>query len=102
MTDNLRLLLDLPQLASLGHPLLISASRKGFLAEILGHGELRSRDAQARPGMLEATLAFNVLAAWMGAHVVRVHDVDEVAWAAARVGGGPRPAPSERMTMRWR
>ena len=90
LTDNLRLLLDLPQLASLGHPLLISASRKGFLAEILGHGELRSRDAQARPGMLEATLAFNVLAAWLGAHVVRVHDVDEVAWAlrvseAARV-----------------
>ena len=34
-----------------------------------------------QPGMLEATLAFNVLAAWMGAHVVRVHDVEEVAWA---------------------
>ena len=31
--------------------------------------------------MLEATIAFNVLAAWLGAHVVRVHDVEEVAWA---------------------
>ena len=81
LEDNLRLLLDLPQLASLGHPVLISASRKGFLAEMLGHGELRSRDAYGRPGMLEATLAFNVLAAWLGAHVVRVHDVEEVAWA---------------------
>lgn len=81
LDDNLRLLLDLPNLASLGHPVLISASRKGFLAEMLGHGELRSHDAQARPGMIEATIAFNVLAAWLGAHVVRVHDVEEIAWA---------------------
>lgn len=81
LEDNLRLLLDLPNLAALGHPVLISASRKGFLAELLGHGELRSHDAQARPGMLQATIAFNVLAAWLGAHVVRVHDVQEVAWA---------------------
>lgn len=81
LEDNLRLLLDLPNLARLGHPVLISGSRKGFLAEMLGHGELRSHDAQARPGMLEATIAFNALAAWMGAHVVRVHDVQEVAWA---------------------
>ena len=81
LQDNLRLLLDLPNLARLGHPVLISASRKGFLAEMLGHGELRSHDAQAKPGMIEATIAFNALAAWMGAHVVRVHDVQEVAWA---------------------
>ena len=81
LDDNLRLLLDLPNLATLGHPVLISASRKGFLAEMLGHGALRSHDAQGRPGMIEATIAFNVLAAWMGAHVVRVHDVAEIAWA---------------------
>ena len=81
LADNLRLLLDLPQLAALGYPVLISASRKGFLAEILGHGQLRSHDAQGRAGMLEATLGFNVLAAWLGAHVVRVHDVESVAWA---------------------
>ena len=81
LQDNLRLLLDLPNLAKLGHPVLISASRKGFLAEMLGHGELRSHDAQGQPGMIEATIAFNVLAAWLGAHVVRVHDVEEVAWA---------------------
>ena len=81
LADNLRLLLDLPQLAALGYPVLISASRKGFLAEILGHGELRSHDAQGRAGMLEATLGFNVLAAWLGAQVVRVHDVESVAWA---------------------
>ncbi|MXV81450.1 MAG: dihydropteroate synthase [Chloroflexi bacterium] len=81
LDDNLRLLLDIPKLAELGHPVLISASRKGFLAEMLGHGALRSHDAQGQPGMIEATIAFNVLAAWMGAHVVRVHDVEGVAWA---------------------
>ncbi|MXX32949.1 MAG: hypothetical protein F4Z51_12140, partial [Chloroflexi bacterium] len=89
LEDNLRLLLDLPDLAALGYPVLISASRKGFLAELLGYGELRSHDAQARPGMLEATIAFNVLAAWLGAHVVRVHDVEEVAWALS-VSGAAR------------
>lgn len=81
LDDNLRLLLDMPNLARLGHPVLISASRKGFLAEMLGHGALRSHDAQGQPGMIEATIAFNILAAWMGAHVVRVHDVEGVAWA---------------------
>ena len=89
LSDNLRMLLDLPNLAALGRPVVISASRKGFLAEMLGHGELRSRDAQGRPGMLEATLAFNTLAAWLGAHVVRVHDVAEVA-AALRVSDAAR------------
>ena len=91
LPDNLRMLLDLPNLAALGRPVVISASRKGFLAELLGHGELRSHDAQDRPGMLEATLAFNTLAAWLGAHVVRVHDVAEVA-AALRVSDAARAA----------
>ena len=89
MDDNLRLLLDLPQLAAQGRPVAISASRKGFLAELLGHGRLRSRDAQSQPHMLEATTAFNALAAWFGAHVLRVHDVAEVA-AAAKVAGRAR------------
>lgn len=89
MDDNLRLLLDLPRLAAQGRPVAISASRKGFLAELLGHGRLRSRDAQSQPHMLEATVAFNVLAAWSGAHVLRVHDVAEVA-AAAKVAARAR------------
>lgn len=87
--DNLRMLLDLPRLTALGLPVVISASRKGFLAEILGHGELRSHDAQGRAGMLEATLAFNTLAAWLGCHVVRVHDVTQIT-AALRVSDALR------------
>ena len=77
--DNLRLLDSLPALVATGHPVLISASRKGFLAELLGHGEV-----QEAPGLPEATIAFNTLAAHLGAHVVRVHDVEAVT-AALRV-----------------
>ncbi|MBM4416379.1 MAG: dihydropteroate synthase [Chloroflexi bacterium] len=72
--DNVWLLQALPALVAAGHPVLVSASRKGFLSELLGRG-----DRQDSPGLLEATLAFNVLAAARGAHVVRVHDVRAVA-----------------------
>ena len=56
-----------------GFPVLISASRKGFLAELMGQPYGQDRD-----GLLDATVAFNALAAWWGVHVVRVHDVAEV------------------------
>ena len=78
--DNLALLEGLPGLVAMGHPVLISASRKGFLAELLGRG-----DTQDAPGLLEATLAFNVLAANAGVHVVRVHDVGPMVDALAVV-----------------
>lgn len=74
--DNARMLGGLPALARLGRPVLVSASRKGFLAELTGQPY-----SQQAPGLLEATVAFNTLAAWLGAHVVRVHDVSEVATA---------------------
>jgi len=70
LADNLRLLAGLPRLIAAGYPVLISASRKGFLAEALGHEK-----RQDAPGLLEATLAFHVLAASLGVHIVRVHDV---------------------------
>lgn len=74
--DNARMLAGLPHVVDRGRPVLVSASRKGFLAELMGlpYG-------QDAPRLLEATLAFNSLAAWLGAHVVRVHDVAEVASA---------------------
>lgn len=77
--DNLRMLDDLPNLLALGRPVVVSASRKGFLSELLGEGY-----GQHTPGLLPATLAFNVLAAAAGAHIVRVHDVAEIA-AALRI-----------------
>ena len=74
--DNLRLLAALPALVATGYPVLISASRKGFLGELIGAG-----DRQHVEGIGAATIAFNTLAAHLGAHVVRVHDVAEVARA---------------------
>jgi len=78
--DNLAMLDGLPALVGHGYPVLVSASRKGFLAELMGLG-----DRQDVEGLLEATLGFNVLAAAAGAHVVRVHDVAEVARALSVV-----------------
>ncbi len=77
--DNVRMLREIPSLRSLGRPVVISASRKSFLAELLGHPKMPSSAVQAVPGLVEATLAFNVLAANSGVHVVRVHDVAAVA-----------------------
>jgi dihydropteroate synthase len=85
--DNMRLLNGLPALVAGGYPVLISASRKGFLAEVMGKPY-----SQRSEGLLEATLAFNVLAAWHGVHVVRVHDVPEVAHALAIVNEARRLA----------
>ena len=82
LPDNLALFAGLRGLVASGRPVLISASRKGFLAELLGHE--KSQDA---PGLLEATLAFNTLAAFEGVHVVRVHDVEPIAQALAVVNG---------------
>lgn len=89
--DNLALLDGLPQLLAAGHPVLISASRKGFLAELLGRG-----DDQSAPGLLEATIAFNVLAAAAGVHVVRVHDVEPLAEALAVVNAWRRQRERDR------
>jgi dihydropteroate synthase len=91
VADNLRLLNGLPRLLEAGFPVLVSASRKGFLAEVLGLG-----DRQDVAGLLEATLAFNTLAANLGAHVVRVHDVAEVA-RALRIVNAVRQQRRERL-----
>ena len=87
-----RMLIDMPNIVAMGHPVVISASRKGFLAELLGTPNLRSAEVQSVAGLLEATLAFNTLAAYLGAHVVRVHDVAAVA-AALRVVDAVRRRP---------
>ena len=71
--DNAALLRGIPGLVAEGYPVLVSASRKGFLAELLGRPYGQDQD-----GLLEATVAFNSLAAYWGAHVVRVHDVRAV------------------------
>jgi dihydropteroate synthase len=82
LADNLAMFEGLRALVATGYPVLISASRKGFFGELLGHG-----NRQDVPGLLEATIAFNTLAADAGVHVVRVHDVEPVAQALSVVNG---------------
>ena len=65
---NWRLLAHLSELASLGHPVLIGASRKRFLGELLPDGaSVEDRDF--------ATAVVSALAAQAGVWGVRVHDV---------------------------
>lgn len=80
---NWALLRGLPDLLELGHPVLIGASRKRFLGELLSSGgqprPVTERDA--------ATDAITTLVAASGAWAVRVHDVrgsrDAIAVAGA-------------------
>jgi dihydropteroate synthase len=64
---NLALMRGLEAFRSLGRPVVLGASRKRFLGEILGIDKASERD--------EATAATTVLAACAGAHIVRVHSV---------------------------
>ncbi len=76
--QNYELLQKLPQLAMQGYPLLVGTSRKGFLGATL------ARDG--KPALPEeriwgtaATVTASIL---NGAHIVRVHDVAEMAQVA--------------------
>lgn len=66
------LLRALPVLAELGRPLLVGASRKGFLGSLLADFDGTARPARERDA---ATAAVTVLAAQAGAWAVRVHEV---------------------------
>jgi dihydropteroate synthase len=68
LEHNLALLRGLPALAALGQPLLVGASRKGFIGRILG------MDPEQR---LEGSLAVAVMAVLGGANIIRTHDVKE-------------------------
>jgi dihydropteroate synthase len=72
--QNFELLARLPELARLGFPLLVGTSRKSFLGRALG-GAPESNRIWATA----ATVAASIL---QGAHIVRVHDVAEMAQVA--------------------
>jgi dihydropteroate synthase len=71
--QSLALLRGLPALAALGLPILVGASRKGFLGVYGGEP-----DAQRRG---PASLAAALFAAAQGASILRVHDVAETVQA---------------------
>ena len=96
--QNLALLRRLPELAAIGRPLLVGASRKSFLAlaERGGAAAASPAPAPAPSGRPEHRLAGSLAAlAWAaaaGAAIVRVHDVPEsvrflAAWRAIAEAG---------------
>lgn len=68
LAHNLSLISHADRLASLGYPVLVGASRKSFVGEILG---LPVTDRR------EGSLAAAVAAVLRGVHILRVHDVRE-------------------------
>jgi len=81
---NWALLANLDRIASIGRPILIGASRKRFLGEIMASAGASPRPDPARE---DATIAVSAIAALAGAWGVRVHEVagslDAVKVAAA-------------------
>jgi dihydropteroate synthase len=76
--QNFELLAQLPRLASLGYPLLVGTSRKGFLGAALG-----SAASPLPPGeRIWGTAATAAAAILGGAHIIRVHDVKEMVQVA--------------------
>ena len=63
---NLEIIRDLDRLAALERPILLGASRKGFIGTVL---DLPAEDR------LSGTLAAHVVGRCRGAHILRVHDV---------------------------
>ena len=67
LEHNLQLIARLDELAELGRPIVLGASRKSFLGRLLG---------DAPPGeRLEGGIAAAAIAAFLGARVIRTHDV---------------------------
>jgi dihydropteroate synthase len=74
---NLTLLGRLDELVSIGRPVVVGTSRKGFIGTISG---------QDIEGRVPGTIATNVVALANGAEVFRVHDVAAVAQALTVAG----------------
>jgi dihydropteroate synthase len=84
MEHNLELLRALPRFRRLGHRLVVGLSRKGFI------GTLTGRPVEER---IFGSVAAAALAAYLGADVIRAHDV-EATRDALRIGEAVRPKGS--------
>jgi dihydropteroate synthase len=73
---NLQILSRLREFRSLGLPIMVGASRKGFIGKISGP-----------EGRLEGSLAAAAAAVLNGANIVRVHDVKETIRAVRLIDG---------------
>lgn len=75
LQHDLDIVSNMSSFRSLGRPLILGASRKRFIGDVLGLPEPRDR--------VQGTVATTVMAAVQGVDIVRVHDVRENAQAAA-------------------
>jgi dihydropteroate synthase len=78
-SHNFELLARLSELAKLGFPVLIGTSRKSFIGRALDETASASTPKGERIWGTAATVAASIL---QGAHIVRVHDVAEMAEVA--------------------
>jgi dihydropteroate synthase len=76
--QNYELIEKLPQLGTLGYPLLVGSSRKGFLGATLAR-DGKPAPSEERTWGTAATVTASILG---GAHIVRVHDVAEMVQVA--------------------
>lgn len=72
--QNFEILARLPEMARLGYPIVVGTSRKAFIG-----AALHNAPADERVWGTAATVAASIL---RGAHIVRVHDVEEMAQVA--------------------
>jgi dihydropteroate synthase len=86
LRHNLELLRALPELRSLGFPLVVGLSRKSFLGTLSGESRPERRDVETAAGV--------ALAAHLGAEWHRVHDARSARAALAIAGGLTHPADS--------
>ena len=73
LAHNLAILRRLPELRSLGRPILLGTSRKSFIGKTL------DLPVEERAFGTAATVAYGIA---QGAHIVRVHDVAEMSQVA--------------------
>ena len=78
-SQNFQLLARLPELAKSGFPILVGTSRKSFIGRALEGGPRATGANAERIWGTAATVAASI---WRGAHIVRVHDVAEMAEVA--------------------
>lgn len=69
LQHNLRILSNLDKFTDLGYPLMVGASRKSMVGQLLGDRDLDDR--------LIGTVAIHYHALMKGAKIIRVHDVKE-------------------------
>ena len=89
--QNYELLRKLHELAKLGYPLMVGTSRKGFLGTTLAK-DGRPAPADQRIWGTAATVTASIL---NGAHIVRVHDVEELAQVAKVTDAIASASPGE-------